>query len=154
MIIGGYAENDCHYKSVKELIENLVDCRKCNCNFLLNTGLKGNGSVNSMDACILKEIGKWVKANKEFIYEAKACDIKAKNADILQGKSCYYAVVKNVPMSADPNVQRAECEGQVCIEMEIERAEWLDNGEEIEVENGEFDIKPFSIWSEFFYAYS
>ncbi|MBQ8295585.1 MAG: alpha-L-fucosidase, partial [Clostridia bacterium] len=131
------------------LIENLLDCRKCNCNFLLNTGLKGNGSVNSMDACILKEIGKWVKANKEFIYEAKACDIKAKNADILQGKSCYYAVIKNVPMSADPNVQRAECEGQVCIEMEIERAEWLDNGEEIEVENGKFDIKPFQYGQSF-----
>ncbi len=139
----GYAENDCNYKSVKELIENLVDCRKYNCNFLLNTGLRGNGSVNPMDACILKEIGKWVKKNKEFIYEAKASDIKAENAEILQGKDCYYAVIKDVPMSADPNVQRAESKGQVCVEMEIESAEWLDNGETIEIKNGKFDVKPF-----------
>ena len=39
----GYAKEDCNYKSVKELIENLVDCRKYGCNFLLNTGLRGNG---------------------------------------------------------------------------------------------------------------
>jgi len=139
----GYAENDCNYKSVKELIENLVDCRKYNCNFLLNTGLRGNGSVNPTDACILKEIGKWVKRNKEFIYEARACDIKAKNAEILQAKDCYYAILKDVPMSADPNVQRAESRGQVCVEMEMENAEWLDNGEKIEIENGKFDVKPF-----------
>lgn len=140
----GYAENDCNYKSVKELIENLVDCRKYNCNFLLNTGLRGNGSVNSMDKCILKEIGKWVERNKDFIYEAKACDIKAENAEILQGKDCYYAIIKDVPMSADPNVQRAESKGQVCVEMEIDSAEWLDNGEKIEVKDGKFDVKPFT----------
>ena len=82
----GYAKNDCNYKSVKEIIENLVDCRKYNCNFLLNTGLCGNGSVNPTDKCILKEIAKWVKKNKGFIYEAKASDVKAENAEILQGK--------------------------------------------------------------------
>lgn len=139
----GYAENDCNYKSVKELIENLVDCRKYNCNFLLNTGLRGNGSVNPTDKCILAEIGKWVKKNKGFIYEARACDIKAENAEILRGKDCYYAVIKDVPMSADPNVQRAESKGQVCVEMEIDSAEWLDNGEKIEVKDGKFDVNPF-----------
>ena len=139
----GYTENDCNYKSVKELIENLVDCRKYGCNFLLNTGLRGNGSINLTDGCILKEIGKWVKQNKEFIYEARACDIKAVNAEILKGKDCYYAIIKDVPMSADPNVQRTESKGQVCLEREIVSAEWLDNGEKITVENGKFDIKPF-----------
>lgn len=139
----GYAKNDCNYKSVKELIENLVDCRKYNCNFLLNTGLKGNGSVNAMDACMLQEIGKWIKANKEFIYKAKACDIQAENAIILKGKNCYYAVIKDVSMSADPNVQRVTGIGQVRIEYGIRNAEWLDNGEKIAVKNGCFDIKPF-----------
>ena len=139
----GYAKNDCNYKSVKELIENLVDCRRHNCNFLLNTGLKGDGSVNAIDACILKEIGKWVTVNKGFIYEAKACEIKGENAIILKGQDCYYGVIKNVPMSADPNVQRAESIGQVCVEYEINRAEWLDNGEKIDVQDKKFAVKPF-----------
>lgn len=139
----GYAKDDCNYKSIKELIENLVDCRRYNCNFLLNTGLRGNGSVNPMDECILREIGKWVKKNKEFIYQAKACDIAAKNAVILQGEDCYYAVIKNVPMSANPNVQRAESTGQVCVESEIMGAEWLDNGQKISVEDNRFYVDPF-----------
>lgn len=140
----GYAKGDCNYKSVKELIENLVDCRRYNCNFLLNTGLRGNGSVNPMDACILREIGKWVKKNEEAVYDVKSCDIKAENAIILQGKDCYYAVVKNVPMSADSNVQRVESRGQVRIEGEILSAEWLDNGEKIELTNNNaFFVAPF-----------
>ena len=139
----GYASKDCNYKSVKTLIENLVDCRKYNCNFLLNTGLKGNGSVNSMDACMLKEIGEWIRANKGFIYNVRSSAIKADNADILQGEDGYYAVIKDVPMSADPNVQRAESIGQVCVEGNILNASWLDNGKKIQVKNGKFDVEPF-----------
>ncbi len=140
----GYASNDCNYKSVKELLENLVDCRRYNCNFLLNTGLRGNGSVNPMDACILREIGKWVKKNKAAIYDVQSSDIKAENAIILQGKNCYYAIVKNVPMSADPNVQRAESLGQVRVESEILSAEWLDNDEKIDTKDGMFYVSPFA----------
>jgi alpha-L-fucosidase len=140
----GYAINDCNYKSVKELLENLVDCRRYDCNFLLNTGLRGDGTVNPMDACILGEIGKWVYKNSEVVYNAKSCDIKAENAIILQGDDCYYVVIKNVPMSADPNVQRQERIGQVCVKGEVLSAEWLDNGEGIEVVDGMFYMSPFA----------
>ncbi len=139
----GYASNDCNYKSVKELLENLVDCRRYDCNFLLNTGLRGDGTVNPMDACMLGEIGKWVYKNSEAVYNVKSCDIKAENAIILQGEDCYYVVIKNVPMSADPNVQREEGRGQVRVEGEVLSAEWIDNGEKIEVKNGAFYIAPF-----------
>jgi alpha-L-fucosidase len=140
----GYAAEDCNYKSVKELIENLIDCRKFGCNFLLNTGLRGDGSVNPMDACILGEIGKWTKKYGEAIYNVKPCEKSAKNAVLLQGENCYYAIVKSVPMSADPNVQRVEGRGQVCVEGEILSAEWLDNGEKIETDQGSFYVTPFS----------
>lgn len=139
----GYAKEDCNYKSVKELIENLVDCRKYGCNFLLNTGLRGNGGINSTDACILAEIGKWVKNNKGFIYEAKPTDIRAKNADILSDGINYYAIIKNVGMSADPNVALSDDTIRVKIAAPIKSAEWLDNGEKISVENDGFNVKPF-----------
>jgi alpha-L-fucosidase len=140
----GYAEWDCNYKSVKELLENLVDCRKFGCNFLLNTGLRGDGSVNAMDACILAEIGKWVSKYGEAVYNVKPCKIKAENAELLQGEGCYYAVIKDVPMSADPNVQRAGNSLKVRIDGEIIEAEWLDNGEKIEVEQNAFYVVPFT----------
>ena len=140
----GYAENDCNYKSVKELIENLVDCRRFNCNFLLNTGLKGNGSVNPMDACILKEIGKWIKVNKGFIYNVKSCDTIKGNAMVLQDENWYYVVVKDVPMSADPNVQLSRNVEKLRIEQEIFEPTWLDSGENVQINNGELTVKPFS----------
>ena len=139
----GYASGDCNYKSVKELIENLVDCRRFNCNFLLNTGLLGNGEVNATDAAILKEIGKWIEKNKGVIYDVGSCEIKAENAVILRGNDCHYAIIKNVPMSADPNVQRAENMAKISVNAEIVSAEWLDNGEIICVEGNAFFVAPF-----------
>ena len=139
----GYASGDCNYKSVKELIENLVDCRRFNCNFLLNTGLLGNGEVNATDAAILKEIGKWIEKNKGVIYDVGSCEIKSENAVILRGNDCHYAIIKNVPMSADPNVQRAENMAKISVNAEIVSAEWLDNGEIIPIENNTFFVTPF-----------
>lgn len=100
----GYAKEDCNYKSTKELIENLIDCRVSGCNFLLNTGLKGNGAVNETDKCLLKEIGKWVKINRGFIYEAKPTTVKAESAEVLTNGKKYYAVIKNVGMGSNANV--------------------------------------------------
>ena len=142
----GYTKDDCNYKSVKELLENLVDCRRCNCNFLLNTGLRGNGSVNPIDRYLLTEIGKWIRKNKGFLYEVRSCEIEAENAYLLQGKDCFYAVVKNVFMSADPNVAIGGEMRRVTIKTEkkIRCAKWLDNGREIPVSDNSFSAEPFA----------
>ena len=142
----GYAKDDCNFKSVKELIENLVDCRKFDCNFLLNTGLKGNGSVNAADKALLGEIGKWIKANRSFIYGTKACGAKCEGAFLLQKGKRLYAVVKDVPMSADPNVANATEGRQVKLDpsLRVGNAVWLDSGERIAVQNHSFEVKPFS----------
>ncbi len=140
----GYAKNDCNYKSVKELIENLIDCRKYNCNFLLNTGLKGNGEVNGTDKMLLGEIGKWVKSNKGFIYGVKASAIKADNALVLEDGEYIYAVVKNVDMGADVNVANAEENRRVKLYSKIKSAIWLDSGRRIKIKNNSFDIEQFS----------
>ena len=141
----GYAKEDCNYKSVKELVGNLIDCRKAGCNFLLNTGLKGNGSVNETDKCLLTEVGKWVKANKGFLYNARPADIGADGADVLTDGKKYYAVIKNVGMSADPNVALSGKTETVKFSVPVKSAKWLDNGEKIEVaSDGSFAVTPFS----------
>lgn len=142
----GYTKDDCNYKSVKELIENLIDCRKFGCNFLLNTGLKGNGSVNETDKCLLSQIGKWIKANKGFIYGAYPAgdEFQAENADILTDSKKYYAVIKNVNMSADPNVALGGDISVVKLNFAAKRAEWLDSGEKIKInKDNSFAVKPF-----------
>ena len=140
----GYASDDCNYKPVRELIENLIDCRKFNCNFLLNIGPRGDGAINEIDRAILGKIGRWIKRNKGFIYGVKSSEITAEGADILKGDDgYYYAIIKEVPMSADPNVQRASQGKKVKINAWVTSAKWLDSGEKIEVKKGEFAVKPF-----------
>lgn len=134
----GYAKNDINYKPVKEIIENLVDCRACNCNFLLNVGPMGNGKVRPFDKEYLKLIGQWIRANKNFIYNVKKSDIKAENADILTDGKYYYAVVKDVGIAGDGNVTKLGEQGIVTIKTDkkIKNSKYLDNGERAEIKNG------------------
>ena len=139
----GYCKNDCNFKSVKELVSNLIDCRKFNCNFLINTGLKGNGEINLTDKALLGEIGKFVKANKGFIYDIKSCEITAENAVILKDSNYYYAVINDVNMTADENVQLSSIEREVKVNADIKNAVWLDNGKRIKLKKNTFKVEPF-----------
>ena len=142
----GYAEDDYNYKPVREIIENLVECRYYNCNFLLNVGPMGDGSVRAIDKCILEFVGKWVKQNKNFIYNVRSADIECDGAYLLKGENGkYYAVVKDVNMTADPNVQRAMMERQVTIntDKKIKSVKWLDNGEKAIITEKGFKVTPF-----------
>ncbi len=139
----GYAKDDCNYKPPRELIENLVDCRRYNCNFLLNTGLTGNGTINETDRCILREVGKWVNKNGDFIYKIHSSEIKAEGAYIVEDGEYIYAVIKNVGMSADPNVGLFEDARMVKVDAPIKSAVWLDNGKSIRVRDNAFEVERF-----------
>lgn len=133
----GYAKNDIAFKSVKQLLETLITCRSYNCNLLLNAGPRGNGLLMPLDKHVLESIGLWIKANKKFIYNAKSCDLTAENAVIVKDEKYYYAIVSNVPMSADPNVAKAQ-EGRVVTvntNKKLKGAIWLDSGEKVALES-------------------
>ena len=59
------------YKSVKEIIWDLIEVVSKNGNLLLNIGPKADGSIPKRDREILLEIGKWLHVNGEGIYESK-----------------------------------------------------------------------------------
>ena len=140
----GYASQDINYKSVSELIGNLVECRSCNCNMLLNTGLKGDGSVCDFDKCILQSIGSWIRTNKNFVYNARHSEVEAQNAVTLSDGKYLYAVVKNVPVSGDENVNRRLSKEIVTLNGTIKSATWLDNGEAVNmVAPNAFVVSPF-----------
>ena len=54
-----------------QLIEDLVGCRKFDCNFLLNVGPRIDGSIKPLDKYTLLEIGKWINYYKNFIYNVR-----------------------------------------------------------------------------------
>lgn len=142
----GYAEYDICLKSPKELIETLVDCRKYDCNLLLNSGLKDNGKMDEGEKAAFKRIGMWIKENKNFIYKAKSTDLTAENADMMTDGEYYYAAIKGVLMSANCNVAKFGESKTVTLNTDkrIVDAEWLDSGKEINLKtDNSFVCEPF-----------
>lgn len=140
----GYAKNDCNYKSVKELIGNLIECKQFGCNFLLNTGLMGDGSVRDIDRCILSAIGLWTEKNKEAIYGTRPSKHISDEAILLSNGKYTYAVINDVPMFADPNVAQ-RCNGRdIKINAPLVCGEWLDDESPIELTSDcSFALKPY-----------
>lgn len=142
----GYAKYDLCLKSPKELIETLVDCRKYNCNLLLNAGLKGNGEMDAGEKAVFERIGMWIKENKNFIYEVKSTDLTAENADLMTDGEYYYAAIKGVLMSANCNVAKFGENKTVTLKTDkkIVAAEWLDNGKKVVLKtDNSFECAPF-----------
>lgn len=142
----GYAKYDICLKSPKELIETLIDCRKYDCNLLLNSGLKGNGEMDEGEKAAFKRIGMWIKENKNFIYKAKSTDLSAENADMMTDGEYYYAAIKGVLMSANCNVAKFGESKTVTLNTDkrIVDAEWLDSGKEIDLKtDNSFVCEPF-----------
>ena len=142
----GFAAEDLCFKSVPRLIETLLDCRKYNCNLLLNAGPTGNGTLTVMETEILKYLGRWVETNKEIVYDAIPADIQAENADMFVNGEYYYAAIRRVPMGANVNVARPEDNKVVKLHTDkvIIEPVWLDDGTEIKLEDGQtFKAEPF-----------
>ena len=142
----GHAAGDICFKSIPALIETLLECRKYNCNFLLNAGPTADGTLTVIETEILKYIGVWVKENAEVVYDAVPAEITAENADVYVNGEYYYAVIRDVPMAADVNVQLEGAARLVKLHTEktVTDAIWLDNGKEVKLVDGQsFSVEPF-----------
>ena len=142
----GYAAGDLCFKSIPTLIETLLDCRKYNCNLLLNVGPKGDGTLTGIETEMLKYIGSWIEMNAEMIYDAVPAEIQADNADIFVNGEYYYAAIRKVPMSSNVNVARPEDNKVIKLHTDktITDAVWMDNGYAVELTNGQtFKAAPF-----------
>ena len=143
----GFAAGDLCFKSIPTLIETLLDCRKYNCNLLLNVGPKGDGTLTVIETEILKYIGTWVQANAEMVYDAVPADIQADNANIFVNGEYYYAAVRKVPMAANVNVTILEDNKIIKLHTDktITDAVWLNDGQAVTMIDGQtFKADPFS----------
>ncbi|MCQ2792002.1 MAG: alpha-L-fucosidase [Bacilli bacterium] len=141
----GYTKKDYTYKSVSRLLDTLLICRECNCNFLLNVGPKGNGTIPPVEKQFLLAIGDWIKRNKNFIYHVRPCDVTAINATIVKDENHYYAIIRDVPMQANESVAKSVAERTVAInsEKKVKHAKYLDNAHRVKIINNQFTVESF-----------
>lgn len=141
----GYTKDDICFKPITAIIDSLVACRQCNCNFLLNVGPTANGYLTPLDKQMFQSIGKWITFNKGFIYDAHGTDITADNATILSDGEHYYAVISQVPMFGNIYVAREEALKLITIhtDRKVVNARYLDNGKSARVSHNSFRVEPF-----------
>ena len=135
----GIGKNDFNYMSPKEIIENLCACRKVGANYLLNVGPTPEGKIPEYEAAALGRTGDWVRMHADAIYDGKPCGIVGKGEDFaLEANGTVYLFVNNLSVSGDENVVvGASGAGKRTFEgltRKVKRAQWVDNGEELKIE--------------------
>ena len=129
----GYAKNDYRYTSLADVIEDWCTCRRYGSNFLLNVGPKANGYLRDMDKAILGTLGSWTAISKKAMYlpRPSVAVVENKQKDfILRGENAYYLFCFDLPMSADPNVERTRENAyvdRVRLPEEVKSVTWLDD---------------------------
>ncbi|WPJ96931.1 alpha-L-fucosidase [Coraliomargarita algicola] len=71
----GYVRHTTDFKSVSELLQNLVKAAAGEGNFLLNVGPQPDGSLRSEETTRLQAMGDWLQRYGEGIYGSQRCDL-------------------------------------------------------------------------------
>ena len=134
----GYAKHDFNYKSPKDLIEDLCNCRKVGANLLLNIGPTEQGGINPYHSELLKIIGKWMELYGEAIYNGKPYDARGMGKNfILKGENELYLFFFDLAERGHENVTYANNTyyGSYAfggVTDQIKEIEWMDNQEKLE----------------------
>ena len=71
----GCIRNNPNFKTVPQLLQNLVTAAAGEGNYLLNVGPKPDGTIRKKERVRLKAMGDWLKVNGEAIYGSERCPL-------------------------------------------------------------------------------
>lgn len=133
----GIGALDIDYKSPRELIETLCQCRKVGANYLLNIGPTAQGGVDPYQAELIGTLGKWMKVYGEAIYNGRPYQAKGFGRNfILKGENELYLFFFDLGIRGDENViEDKRNSGAFAfgnVKDKIESIEWMDNNENLE----------------------
>ncbi len=144
--------DDINYKSVKQLIEELCECRKVGTNFLLNVGLAGDGSLPKMQEATMECIGRWMELFGKSIYNGRPCNTLSKGREFMlqdiNDEKILYLFKFDLGKKGDDNVT-VDFEDGNSVEFpnfnnEVGSIKWMDNGEKLafKQQNGLLSVRP------------
>ncbi|MBK1875379.1 alpha-L-fucosidase [Pelagicoccus mobilis] len=137
----GIGKDDLNYKSPKEIIYSLANCRRLGVNYLLNIGPEGQGAIGEMESATLRTVGRWTETYADALYKVRPYSAHVDGDDfIVKGKDGhYYWYVYNLSRRGSKNVTvqgkvgpgKRSATGFLSAATSVE---WLDNGESLEFE--------------------
>jgi len=132
--------DDINFKPVKQLIEELCECRKVGANFLLNIGPSKDGTVSKMQQGTMECIGRWMEIYGKAIYNGRPFIIYDDKRefllkDVKDPKTAYLFKFDPNQSSGDENVSLGVTENKASvlenIPWSVESVVWMDNGENL-----------------------
>lgn len=143
----GVGYNDFNYKSPKELIEMVCDCRKVGANLLINIGPGPQGNIIPMQKALLEILGNWMNIFGEAIYNGKTYNSHCVGRNfVLKGDGCLYIFCYDLGIYGNENVTVAS-DGKYCgiyafsnIDDKIKSIKWMDNSEELKFVQNNSDL--------------
>ena len=127
---GYHAEWRGYVKTSYDLLEMMVKAVSLNGNFVLNFGPDGKGNIRSEETKLAKEIGDWMKINKEAIYGTSHSTVQKQDWGYFTQKgNKLYMCVFNRPIN---NLLKIEIPKGGIIPM---KAYFLENNQETEIQN-------------------
>ncbi len=99
----GYQQDDNHYKSPGQVIRIFVDTITMGGNLLLDIGPREDGSVDERQINVLRELGSFIRENKEAIYDTQAglpFNYFAGGSTVSEDGKTLYLFVYDIPREA------------------------------------------------------
>ncbi len=133
----GIGKDDFCYLSPKEVIEDLMNCRKVGFNLLLNIGLTASGKIPTYEYAVLQRVGDWVDMYADVIYYAKPSKVRGGKKDfVLALNDKLYLCIFGLPADGDHNVVLAGGDTIFRSFSNIDKTpkniKWIDNNEQLE----------------------
>ena len=135
----GIGKYDFNYKSPREIIESLCNCRRAGANLLLNIGPEGQGGINPYQEQLFKIVGSWMDIFGEAIYNGRPYATKSAGRNFIlksvDGKHLYFMVF-DLGVEGSENVianssKKAGAYAFGNVTDKIKSLEWMDNGEKL-----------------------
>ncbi|MBQ2704834.1 MAG: alpha-L-fucosidase [Clostridia bacterium] len=131
--------DDINFKPVKQLIEELCECRKVGANFLLNIGPDGDGYVPLMQKATMQCIGRWMDIYGKAIYNGRPflCYNDRREfmlRDVKDEHTAYLFILDGVQSGGSEHVAIVDDKDKTAVfdnmPCRVESIKWMDNGED------------------------
>lgn len=132
--------DDFDYKSPRQIIEEICDCRKVGANMLLNIGPAGDGTVPPMSRAIMHTVGCWMRLYGKAVYNGRPYLAEVGRRDFIlrdiKDEKTFYLFKYDLGCHGDQNVTVASGgDGVVRFDGfagEVESVAWMDNGQALD----------------------
>lgn len=131
----GIARRDFAYLGPRDLIRELVACRRVGANYLLNIGPRADGSIPEYESAALRRAGEWVHLHADALYDVSpATDLQTRGGEHVlrhdDGRLFYFA--QNLAVSKNHHFHVGDHEGWRTVgglTQPVTRVRWIDNAE-------------------------